>query len=107
MKHTKYQEINAAREILQLPQVATMDEIKAHYRRLLTQWQPDKSREDTERCAEMTRRIISAYQAVLNYCQQYRYSFSEETVKQHQSPEDWWFERFGDDPLWGSGTKPN
>lgn len=55
----------------------------------------------------MTRRIISAYQTLLSYCQQYRYSFSEEIVKTQQSPEDWWFERFGDDPLWGGGAKSN
>jgi hypothetical protein len=53
----------------------------------------------------MTRRIISAYETLLDYCRHYRYDFSEEVVKRHQSPEEWWFERFGDDPLWGSGAK--
>jgi hypothetical protein len=42
----------------------------------------------------------------MEYCAQYQYSFSEETVKRHRSPEQWWAERFGDDPLWGNGAKP-
>lgn len=107
MKRTKYQEISAAREILQLPQVATMAEIKASYRRLLTEWHPDKGGKDPVKCAEMTRRIISAYETLLDYCRHYRYAFSEEAVKRHQSPEEWWFERFGNDPLWGNGSKQN
>ncbi len=107
MNPTKYQEINAAREILQLPETATMTEIKAGYRRLLTEWHPDKGGKDPEKCAEMTRRIISAYETLLDYCRHYRYAFSEEAVKRHQSPEEWWFERFGNDPLWGNGSKQN
>ena len=59
-----------------------------------------------EICNEMTRRIILAYQTIVDYCQQYQYSFSEESVTGHQSLEDWWFKRFGDDPLWGKGLKP-
>lgn len=107
MKRDTVQEINAARETLQLSETATMAEIKASYRRLLAEWHPDKGGEDREKCAEMTRRVISAYDTLLDYCQHYRYSFSRETVKRHQSPEEWWFERFGNDPLWGNGSKHN
>jgi hypothetical protein len=53
----------------------------------------------------MTRKIISAYQMIMDYCVHYQYSFSEDTVKKYQSPEDWWFERFGEDPLWGKSSK--
>jgi hypothetical protein len=42
----------------------------------------------------------------MEYCQQYQYSFSEESVKRHQSSEEWWFARFGVDPIWGDGQKP-
>lgn len=101
----KYQQISSARKVLGLPEAATMAEIKANYRKLLTTWHPDMNREDHDTCAEMTRKIISAYQTILNYCIQYRYSFSEETVRSNRSPEDCLFDRFADDPLWGNGKK--
>jgi DnaJ-class molecular chaperone len=101
----KYQEISAARKTLELPQAATMESIKSSYHRLLVKWHPDKCLGDKETCTEMTRRIISAYQTIMQYCAQYQYSFSEETVKRHLSAEEWWYERFGDDPLWGKGRK--
>ena len=98
---SKYEEISAARKILQLPETATLAVIKSSYRRLLAMWHPDKCKENQDVCAEMTRQIIAAYETIMDYCLQYQYSFSEDTVKKHRSPEDWWFERFGEDPLWG------
>jgi hypothetical protein len=53
----------------------------------------------------MTQKIIAAYQMILAYCNQYQYSFSEETVNKHLTPEEWWFERFGNDPLWSNNSK--
>ena len=100
---SKYEEISAARKILGLPETANMASIKRNYRRLLAKWHPDKCDENREACAEMTRKIVSAYEAIMAYCLQYQYSFSENTVRRHRSAEEWWFERFGDDPLWGKG----
>lgn len=78
-----------------------MAEIKANYRRLLAKWHPDKCVDNQEIRHEMTRKVISAYRVIMDYCLHYQYSFSKETVKRHQSPVEWWSERFGDDPLWG------
>jgi hypothetical protein len=39
----------------------------------------------------------------MEYCDSYAYSFSEEAVRRHLSPEEWWADRFGQDPLWGKG----
>jgi DnaJ-class molecular chaperone len=102
---SKFDEISAARKILELPETATMEEIKDRYRTLLTRWHPDKCQQNKAECAEMTRKIILAYKTIMDYCFHYRYSFSEETVKRHRSPEEWWFERFGDVPLWGNGKQ--
>ena len=101
----KYEEISAARKILELPETATMASIKSSYRQLLSRWHPDKCAENKEKCAEMTRKIVSAYQTILDYCHRYEYSFSEETVKRHLSDQEWWFDRFGDDPFWGKGKQ--
>ncbi len=97
----KYKDILEARELLGLPERASMDEIKSSYRRLVSLWHPDRCREDKERCDEMTRKIIAAYEIIAAYCENYRYSFTEEEVRRYLSAEEWWFEKFGNDPLWG------
>lgn len=92
----RYQEIDAARQLLELPEAATMKRIKSNYRALLDRWHPDKCRENKNACEEMTREIIAAYETLVAYCSGYRYSFREEDVKRHLSPEEWWMEQFGD-----------
>ena len=37
----KYQVITNASTILELPESATMEQIKAHYRKLIKKWHPD------------------------------------------------------------------
>jgi DnaJ-class molecular chaperone len=102
----KYQRITEARKLLELPERATMEEIKSQYRSLLAQWYPDKCRENEEQCNEMTRKIIAAYKTIIAYCSQYTYSFSKEDIRNYLSEDEWWFERFGDDPVWGDQRKP-
>ena len=102
---SKYEEISAARKILGLPDTANMASIKRNYRRLLAKWHPDKCGDNKEACAEMTRKIVSAYETIMEYCLQYQYSFSENTVRRHRSAEEWWLERFGEDPLWSNGGR--
>jgi DnaJ-class molecular chaperone len=94
-------EIAEAKAVLRLPERATMAEIKASYRQLLNQWHPDKGQGDPAACQEMTMKITAAYKVIMLYCSQYRYSFTEEEIERHASAEEWWTERFGQDPLWG------
>jgi len=103
---TKYEQIGVARKTLELSKFATMGEIKAHYKARISKWHPDVCREEKDVCEKMAKKINDAYRCIMEYCAQYQYSFSEETVKRHRSPEQWWAERFGDDPLWGNGAKP-
>jgi DnaJ-class molecular chaperone len=98
----KYQEITRARKLLELPERATMEHIKANYRKLVTHWHPDKCKEPNEKCAEITAEIVAAYKVIIAYCNQYKFSFSKEEVKHHLSEEELLSERFGKDPLWGS-----
>jgi DnaJ-class molecular chaperone len=97
-----YQKITAARILLQLPESATAEMIKTNYQRLLTEWHPDKFPEEKEIHNEMTRRIVAAHHAIMEYCRHYQFSFTKESVKRHQSAEEWWFDRFGADPVWGT-----
>jgi DnaJ-class molecular chaperone len=102
----KYNDLIEARELLDLPERATMEEIKSRYKKLITQWHPDKCKESEENCNEMSRKIIAAYKIIIAYCDQYRYSFSDDEIMRYLKGDEWWNERFGHDPLWGSGEKP-
>ena len=99
----KYKEITDARKLLELPERATMAEIKRHYRKLMRHWHPDMCKEAEQRCKEMTARISVAYNIIVEYCDHYRFSFSREEVKENLSEEEWLYERFGKDPVWGHG----
>jgi DnaJ-class molecular chaperone len=101
----KYQDIFEAKELLNLPEQASMKEIKSNYKKLIRRWHPDKCNDDSEKCDEMTKKIIDAYKTITLYCNQYKYSFVKEEVDKYLSGEDWWFERFGNDPLWGKSKK--
>ena len=97
----KYQQINAARMLLELPERATMGEIKSNYRTLIRKWHPDRCKANREKCKEMTTKIIAAYRIISDYCNNYQFSFSEEEVRNYLSADEWWFERFGKNPFLG------
>jgi len=99
----KYQEITKARKLLELSESATMEEIKSNYRELINKWHPDRCSEHSDQCVEMTRKLVAAYEIITAYCNNYRFSFAKEEVAKYLSRQDWWMERFGDDPLWSSG----
>ena len=101
----KYQKITEARNLLELPESATMEEIKAKYRELLNRWHPDKCDQDNEHCIEMTKNLIAAYEVIIAYCSNYKYSFAREEVAKYLLGQDWWMERIGDDPIWSPGKK--
>ncbi len=79
--------------------------IKAQYRLLLEKWHPDKAQGECQKSNEMTLAIIEAYRVLTEYCRLYPYSFSREAVNETLSPEQWWHERFGNDPVWGKPGK--
>ena len=45
----KYLDVLRAKELLNLPERASMKEIKANYRKLLMHWHPDKCKENIEK----------------------------------------------------------
>ena len=91
----KYDVIDEARTILGLPETATMDQIRDHYRDLMRQWHPDTCSESSEKCHKEAQKITDAYRVLLDYCQNYRYSFTRDDVNRHLSEEEWYLERFG------------
>ena len=100
-----YEQITKARKLLELPEEATLSEIKASYRNLIRKYHPDRSPGNQTECTEMTARLTLAYKTIITYCNQYRFSFAKEEVQKYLPTEEWWFDRFGEDPLWSKGRK--
>ena len=97
----KFKQIDQSRKLLGIQEPVTIDEIKKNYRMLLHKWHPDKCKEDIDKCIEMTKNLIKAYHTIIDYCENYKFSFSEEEVKKNFNNVDIWFDQFGNDPHWG------
>jgi len=99
--------IVAARELLGLGDQATLAEIKQAYRRLARKHHPDLARSRGETAGGQSRemqRLAEAYQVLMEYCRQFRFPLAPEEGQLLEG-EDWWLERFGDDPFWGPGRR--
>ena len=83
-------EVDEARKILGLGDVATLKEIKGAYRRLASRYHPDKhtasGQAETE---EMMKRLNRAYKLLTDYCTDYKYSFREEDVARTYPEEEY------------------
>ncbi len=101
----KYEEIEKAVNVLDLPEKATIKQIKGRYRKLIAKWHPDKCKEDSKKCKEMSQKIIEAYKIIMNYCNNFEYSFRKEDIKKEMEYEELWAEQFGNDPIWGCPKK--
>jgi DnaJ-class molecular chaperone len=98
----KYDEITKARQILGLYEFATLKDIKNQYKELLREWHPDLSKEKEEISREKTIEIIDAFKTIMDYCENYKFSFSKEEIEKYVSPDEFWEKRFGSDPIWGN-----
>jgi len=95
MIELNFESINRARKILDLPQEATLQEIKQAYRSKVKKYHPDKTgRKDYE---EKMAQINRAYETLLRYIEEYRFSFREEDVKRNDPARD--MRRFSEDWL--------
>ncbi|MCL1980478.1 MAG: J domain-containing protein [Proteobacteria bacterium] len=106
MNARKWQAIEQAREVLQLPERASLAEIKRSYRRLSKQYHPDAIASRPEGSGELMYRITAAYELLIQYCNEYQVPLKRDEADDADldiyDPEDWWQARFGPDPLWGS-----
>ena len=93
-------EIDEARKVLGLSEVATLKEIKRAYRTLAHRHHPDRhsgaAGEETE---ETMKRLNWAYKLLMDYCSSYKYSFREEDIARTYSRDEYlrrhyygWFE---------------
>ena len=75
-----FNEIDEARRLLELGEAATLKEIKRAYRRMASQYHPDKSGGDKTENEEIMKRLNWAYKLLMDYCRDYKYTFSEDDV---------------------------
>ena len=100
MTRKEWQAIVRARKILGLGDKASLAEIKKAYHRLSKKYHPDtqQGRDGTDR--EMMYKLTEAYNLLMRYCDSYRFPLVPPEGHIYDA-EDWWMDRFGQDPLWG------
>jgi len=106
LKRKTWEKIKEAADVLGLGEKATLAEIKRAYRRLSKKYHPDVP-DNRNKKAEQNemQKLSEAYQILLQYCSEYRFSFMPGDTEQLEG-DDWWFERFGHDHHWGDGCVP-
>lgn len=77
LKTTDYNLITNARKLLELPEKATSKEIKHAYRTMVSKYHPDRNGNGTQKFNE----IHNAYRTLSVFCENYRYSFDQETIR--------------------------
>ena len=92
----EYKDLEEALEVFSLTGRATLQEIKSRHRTLVKRYHPDVGSNENEQI----RQINTAYQILLAYCRDYRYSFSREEFLE-QRPEERLRQQFSQDPIWG------
>jgi DnaJ-class molecular chaperone len=97
---SKFAIITRARKILDLPESATLDQIKKNFTQLIKKWHPDKNLSETELAESKTREIIHAYKVIKQYCEEYHFSFRRQEVDKYLSDRERWIKQFGNDAVW-------
>ncbi len=96
-----FKDIDRSRKLLGLGETATLREIKKVYRELVKRYHPDKCKEKDKRgCEKRMKEINKAYKLIMEYCENYRYSFTEKGVEDFYSR---YMKGFQEDWMWGPG----
>ncbi len=108
MNKKEWQAIEQARTLFNLGEQATADEIKRAYRQMCKKYHPDTAEKGEKKSnAAMMCRLTESHDLLLRYIKGYRFPLKpdKDTQDTDDDPEDWWMNRFGDDPLWGKGQQ--
>jgi len=99
VKKEEWREIDWARNLLGLGERASLQEIRRAYRTMSKRYHPDVTGKKAEKDPHMLD-INRAYQLLKEYCSNYRYPLVKD-ISAEVDDEEWWMNRFGQDPLWG------
>ena len=75
-----FEDIDRARRLLGLDEEATLEEIRSAFKRLARSVHPDTCKQERQVCEEKYKELSSAYNLLIKYCENYRYSFKEKEV---------------------------
>jgi len=100
----EWQGVEQARELLGLGDRATLGEIKRAYHRLCKKYHPDTAGQPDQETEEIMYRITAAYELLMRYVRDYRFPLRPGEHDIYDA-EDWWMDRFGQDPLWSRRRK--
>ena len=103
MTKSEWQAITEAGKLLNLGDRATLGEIKRSYHHLCKLYHPDTA-EEAKKDPEKISSLTEAYELLIRYCEEYRYPLTP-AADEHFEAEDWWMDRFGQDPVWTKGKK--
>ena len=102
MNEKEWQTIDLARQLLKLGDRATLGEMKRAYHRMSKRYHPDSITDsDKEKNEEVMYQLTEAYELLMRYTREYRFPLSPGEGDAYD-PEDWWMDRFGEDPLWSN-----
>jgi DnaJ-class molecular chaperone len=87
-----FEEIGQARRLLGLGEAVTLKEIKQAYKRMAFRNHPDRGGDDPA-YQEKMKKLNWAHKLLTEYCNQYRYTFTEEDVARAY-PEETYLRRY-------------
>ena len=96
-----YQDFKKAVSIFGLGERANLAQIKDKQRELVKTHHPDIAQSSDP---EAIREINSAYEILMEYCNNYQFCFSEEEFLE-QTPDEMLKRQFGWDPVWGGQSE--
>lgn len=101
----KWEKIVAAKELLGVANHASQQQIKQAYRRLSKKYHPDMAQEMNDVSADKAemQRLTEAYKILMSHCENFLVPLVPGEDATTPEGEDWWMDRFGQDPLWGPG----
>jgi curved DNA-binding protein CbpA len=98
-KYSK-KEILKAKEILRLPSFVTKKQIEKRYRELVKKYHPDINMANKTENEKKIKEINNAYKIIMNFIENYEYSFSDNAINRYTPDEGNSFINF-DDPIIG------
>lgn len=90
-----YKELEKALQLFDIAARASLTEIKSKHKQLVKKYHPDKGCNDPEKIQQ----INAAYQILLTYCSNYRFSFKHDEFME-QCPEERLREQFSNETFW-------
>jgi len=77
-----FKDIDNARKVLGLLDIASIEDIKDNHRKLILKYHPDRHQnsKDKETFEEKIKEVNSAYKIIMDYCTKYPISFGKDKV---------------------------